>query len=63
MYLVEYVKILKNKNKKCYSCFDSKEEAVKFFYDLADCSNIKSVELSAINYTKTEILYQKEKLF
>ena len=60
MYLVEYVKIIKKQNKKCYSCFDSKDEAVKFFYDLVYCSNIEHAELSAINYTKTEIFYQKK---
>ena len=63
MYLVEYVKILKNQNKKCCTCFYSKEEAINFFIKLADCTNIKSAELSSTEFTKKEILYTKEKYF
>ena len=61
MYLVEYVKILKNENKNCCTCFYSAVEALNFSKKLALCSNIKSVELSAIDYTKLQILYKKEK--
>ena len=63
MYLVEYVKILKNQNKKCCICFYSVNEATKFSKKLAERSNIKSVELSVIDFNKLEILYKKEKIF
>lgn len=63
MYLVEYVEILKNKNKNCCSCFYSVDEALNFSKKLANRSNIKSVELSAIDFKKTDIIYKKEKLF
>ena len=63
MYLVEYVKILKNQNKKCCSCFYDVDEAFNFSKKLANCSNIKSVELSSIDFNKLKILYQKEKIF
>ena len=60
MYLVEYVKILKKQNKKCCMCFYDFDEAFKFSKQLANCSNIKSVELSSINFDKTEIFYKYE---
>lgn len=60
MYLVQYVKILKKMNKKCCTCFYSMQEALEFSKKLAKCANIKSVELSSIDYEKTEILYKYE---
>ena len=63
MYLVEYVKILKKQNKKCCSCFYTVDEAINFSKKLAECSNIKSVETSVIDFNKLEILYKKEKIF
>lgn len=63
MYLVEYVKILKNQNKKCATCFYSNKEALNFSKKLAERSDIKSVELSVIDSNKLKILYKKEKIF
>ena len=63
MYLVEYVKILKNQNKKYCCCSYSVDEAIDFSKKLANSSNIKSVEVSAIDFTKTEILFKNEKYF
>ena len=63
MYLVEYVKILKNQNKRCCTCFYSNKEALDFSKKLAERSNIKSVELSVIDFIKLEIIYKKEKIF
>ena len=63
MYLVEYVKILKNQKKNCCSCFYDVNEALNFSKKLANCSNIKSIELSSIDFTKLKILYKNEKIF
>lgn len=63
MYLVEYVKILKRQNKKCCSCFYTANEALEFSKKLANCRNIKSVELSVIDFNKLEIIYKHESFF
>ena len=63
MYLVEYVKMFKNQNKRYCTCFYTNKEALDYSKKLAEHSNIKSVELSVIDFNKLEIIYKKEKIF
>ena len=63
MYLVQYEKILKKQNKKCCTCFYSAKEALNFSKKIADCPNIKYVELSGIDFVKIKVLYKREKIF
>ena len=60
MYLVEYTKICRNKLKKCCSCFYTITEAVDFGKKLIDNSNVKSIKVSDVNFTISEIIYEMD---
>lgn len=60
MYLVEYTKIFRNKLKKFCSCFYTISEAVDFGKKLIDCSNIKSIKVSDVEFSTSEIIYEMD---
>ena len=60
MYLVEYTKICRNKLKKCCSCFYTIEEAVGFGHKLIDNSNVKSIKISDVDISISEIIYEMD---
>lgn len=60
MYLVEYTKIYRMKDKKLCSCFYSINDAVKFSKKLIDNPHVKSIKVSDVDFSIHEIIYEME---
>ena len=60
MYLVEYTKIYRMKDKNFCSCFYSYEKAVKFGHKLIDNPSVKSIRVFEVDLSNSEILYEMD---